>query len=417
VRFRCGAVGPVPPKRPRPALSTLDGQNEWLANWGGRARAGRLSRAEQDAWAFVRNKKHAVGEAHAELIVLEAVQRTLGRVETRLGKQGVIEEVGSGFRGYVRTILRNELRRQLSRQGQARAGRQLGADEAVTIVLVTDGSRPGLPAIDNLMSVRIVTRAWPHRWDERWVKAHEDHVDDGILVISGAGTVRLRVSGRPDRSPFDPVDVAMRGSSVRIHNTAVVGLHLELSLIGWEDFDGQHEVRRPVPLIDSRRGIGMPPGGGEPATLRRSRELGPRRVAAREFVPCDLGLARSRAGDGSRDFARPRRVGSVLDAARRGDRDHSRERMAWPPKRRFGGSASLRDVSAGCRSARDRAPRLRSRRVATAQTSSTPPPRSSGSPPSRGRDSPRSPPRGSPHRRGPNTQHAGSGSIPANRPS
>ena len=236
-------------------------------------------------------------------MVVEAVQRAQDRLRTRLDRHGPVPEAGSGFRGYARTVLRNEVRRQLARESRRRA-RRLEPEESVPVEILADGSRPPLPAIARLDGVRLICRAWPHRRREQIARSYEERMRSGSLVIEAMGKIRLAVSDRPDRSLFPPVDLQVRGSHFQIRNVGAVSLHVQVLLAAWHDDEGWHKLPRRMPLFDTTRGIGTGPGLGGPTPVAKTRDLGPRRVPPPEpstlapsTHPCRLDRGRSDRGD------------------------------------------------------------------------------------------------------------------------
>ena len=107
------------------------------------ARPGRKSTAERAAWRYLRGATGVQDTVDAEVMVDRATAATYRRLQRKVSTHGAIPESGVGFRGFCRVVLLNELRRALARSARRHA-RQLGAEEAATVVL---SGRDGLVSV------------------------------------------------------------------------------------------------------------------------------------------------------------------------------------------------------------------------------------------------------------------------------
>lgn len=244
---------------------------------------------------------HSTGEAEADLLVLDAVQRASDRVRRRLETRGAIDPVGQGFPAYCRVVLHNEVRRQLARRARRHA-RQVQPDEGLTVLL---------DAYDNLVPVHfhevealiLGVSAWSHKWYRDVVGRFEEGVGAGALEVATATTTeRLVVADRDASSAQARVVLQARNAArLRVKNHTVVGLHVRIDLVGYEVAGSSSYLPRPRPVVNTQRGVGLgrstvsasgaSTDGGAPWNHLVS-PMGaenPRRVAPRRFTPCQVG--------------------------------------------------------------------------------------------------------------------------------
>lgn len=291
------------PRSKKPQPSTVEDQQGWLEQWMLPTSTGSRSRAERTAKQLVRTMGHAAGEAEADLLVLEAVERARRRLQRRLTTKGAIDPVGQGFPAYCRVVLHNEVRRQLAGRARQHA-RQVEPQEALTVLL---------DAYDNLIPVPLHTvdslilgaNAWSHKWYRGHVERLESTLDAGSLeVASGLYAERLRVADRDALSP--PLELALPVHDVvqlRLKNHTIVGLHVRIDLLGYDADGSPTYLPRPRSLVRTQRGIGL--GVSTVTASGASSDRGapweylatapgpanPRRIAQRTFTPCQISSA------------------------------------------------------------------------------------------------------------------------------
>ncbi len=286
----------------RPALSTIEEQQQWVERWCLHPGRGGISRAEQLARRQLRSTTEHRGDADTDDMASAAVAAAYRRISQRLDSKGAIEESGRGFRGYCRVVLLNEVRR---RQAAAtrRHARQIQPGEAVSIpfddALTTAASRPAR----EVSKIMLEVHASPYKRHADIVQRHETAVAQGLLEIDADGTKsRVRITELPQDGESLALSLSGGGRRLRIANHTVVGLHVVVALIGYETIDGGQadspNLRRV--LLDSRRGVGLvaerakspaATADGRPArpwatAIGRAAPATPRRIPPRTFDEC-----------------------------------------------------------------------------------------------------------------------------------
>jgi hypothetical protein len=280
-------------RRRQPDLVSVDSQREWLEKWCGRERGG-LGSALGTARAKLRVLHAVEDEGNREIIAVTAVSNAYRRISRVLDRRGALPEAGSGFRGYCRVVLNNEVARQLSSYSRRFAG-PLSSGEAASVRVP-----PELAAVEGTTSV-LELRAWVLRWHEALVARHVAFAGADTLLSVELGSRRATVPlvGSPYRDDMLvwPVPSAT-GTSLRVHNECVVPVHVVVVVRG-----ARHETsprNDALRLIDTTRGIGMAPTGRDVVDdtvtgARRSTRLvalsarapmSPRKIAVRTFEPC-----------------------------------------------------------------------------------------------------------------------------------